>query len=145
MRVLIASSNPGKLRDFDAAASLHGVEVALIPDFSSFPEVVEDGDTFEANARKKAEHYSRMLPGQVVLADDSGLEVDVLNGAPGVRSARYAAPGPEHEGNSPDDENNAKLLREMKDVPDEKRTARFVCVIAAARDGKTLGSFPRRR
>lgn len=141
MRILIASSNPGKLRDFAAAASLHGVEVALIPDFSTFPEVIEDGDTFEANARKKAEHYSRCLPGQIVIADDSGLEVDGLNGAPGVRSARYAATGPEHEGNSPDEENNAKLLREMTNVPDEKRAARFVCLIAAACDGHTLAVF----
>jgi XTP/dITP diphosphohydrolase len=141
MRVLIASSNPGKLRDFAAAASLHGVEVALIPDFSMFPEVIEDGETFEANARKKAEYYSRMLPGEIIIADDSGLEVDALNGAPGVRSARYAALGSEHEGNSPDDDNNAKLQREMASVPDEKRTARFVCLIAAARNGKTLATF----
>jgi XTP/dITP diphosphohydrolase len=141
MRVLIASSNPGKLRDFAAAASLYRVEVALIPDFSRFPEVIEDGETFEANARKKAEHYSRLLPGEVIIADDSGLAVDALGGAPGVRSARYAAPGPEHEGNSPDDENNAKLLREMNAVPDERRAAQFVCVIAAARDGETLSTF----
>lgn len=141
MRVLIASSNPGKLRDFAAAASLHKVEVALIPHFSTYPEVVEDGDTFEANARKKAEHYSRMISGQLVIADDSGLEVDALGGAPGVHSARFAAEGTAHEGNSPDDENNAKLMREMAGVSDEKRTARFVCVIAAARDGELLASF----
>lgn len=141
MRVLIASSNPGKLRDFAAAASLHGVEVALIPNFSTFPEVIEDGVTFEANARKKAEHYSRCLPGQIVIADDSGLEVDALNGAPGVRSARYAATGPGQEGNSPDEENNAKLLRELADIPDKTRTARFVCLIAAACDGQTLAVF----
>jgi XTP/dITP diphosphohydrolase len=141
MLVLIASSNPGKLRDFASAASLHGVEVALIPDFSTFPEVIEDGETFEANARKKAEHYSRMLPGQLVIADDSGLEVDALSGAPGVRSARYAAAGSEDEGNTPDEHNNAKLIDAMRDVADEERTARFVCVIAAARDGETLGTF----
>ena len=141
MRVLIASSNPGKLRDFASVASLHGVEIALIPDFSSYPEVIEDGETFEANARKKAEYYSRVLPGQIIIADDSGLEVDALNGAPGVRSARYAASGPEASGNSSDAANNAKLLRETASVPDDQRTARFVCVIAAARDGETLATF----
>ena len=70
----------------------HGVEIASIPNFASLPAVVEDGLTFEANARKKAEEYSRSAPGEIVVADDSGLEVDALNGAPGVHSARYAAP-----------------------------------------------------
>jgi XTP/dITP diphosphohydrolase len=141
MRVMIASSNKGKLRDFGAVASLHGVEVDLIPNFASLPIAVEDGDTFEENARKKAEHYSRFVPGELVLADDSGLAVDALGGAPGVRSARYAAAGDEEFGNSDDDANNAKVLREMQDVPDAKRAARFVCVIAVARDGKTVATF----
>jgi XTP/dITP diphosphohydrolase len=141
MRVLIASSNKGKLRDFAAVASLHGVEVDLIPNFAMLPIAVEDGETFEENARKKAEHYSRYLTGELVLADDSGLAVDALNGAPGVRSARYASAGDEEDGNSDDDANNAKVLHEMKDVPDQKRTARFMCVIAVARDGKTVATF----
>ena len=138
-RVLIATSNPGKLRDFAGAASVHGVDVAAIPDFSFLPGVVEDGLTFEANARKKAEHYSRYAPGQVVIADDSGLEVDVLQGAPGVHSARYAAADPRvAEINTEEEANNARLLRELEGVPPPSRTARFVSVIAAARDGKTL-------
>jgi XTP/dITP diphosphohydrolase len=141
MRVLIASSNKGKLRDFVAVASLHGVEVDLIPNFASLPIAVEDGETFEENARKKAEHYSRYVPGELVLADDSGLAVDGLGGAPGVRSARYAAAGDEECGNSDDAANNAKVLREMNDVADANRTARFVCVIAVARDGKTVATF----
>lgn len=141
MRVLIASSNKGKLRDFGAVASLHGVDVELIPNFVSLPIAVEDGDTFEENARKKAEHYSRYVPGELVLADDSGLAVDALGGAPGVRSARYASAGDEEDGNSDDDANNSKVLLEMRDVPDAKRTARFVCVIAVARDGKTVATF----
>jgi XTP/dITP diphosphohydrolase len=141
MRVLIASSNKGKLRDFAAVASLHGVEVELIPSFSSLPLAIEDGVTFEENARKKAEHYSRYVPGQLVLADDSGLAVDALNGAPGVRSARYAASDGDEHSNSDDDANNAKVLSEMRDVPDAKRTARFVCVIAVARDRKTVAEF----
>ncbi len=137
--VLIASSNPGKLRDFAAVAARHGVEVKLLPEFKSLPECIEDGATFEENARKKAEHYSLHAPGEVVLADDSGIEIDALGGAPGVRSARYAAAS-EH-GNSDDDANNALVLERMKDVPDEERTGRFVCVIAIARDGKTIGTF----
>src|SRR5205814_4649079 len=90
-RVLIATSNPGKLRDFAGAAVPYGIKVSPLPNFSSLPPVVEDGATFEANARKKAEQYSLAVPGQVVIADDSGLEVDALGGAPGVHSARYAA------------------------------------------------------
>src|SRR3981081_501294 len=90
-RVLVATSNPGKLRDFAAAAEVHGIVIAPVPNFSSLLEVVEDGAIFEANARKKAEGYSLAAPGELVLADDSGLEVDALEGAPGVRSVRSAS------------------------------------------------------
>ncbi len=138
-RVLIATSNPGKLRDFAGAAGVHGVEVEALPGFASLPEVIEDGATFDENARKKAEHYSRYAPGAIVLADDSGLEVDALGGAPGVRSARYAATA-EHT-SSTDQENNALLLRNLRSVEEARRAARFVCVIAAARDGHTLATF----
>lgn len=146
-RILIATSNPGKLRDFAGAASAHGVQVAGIPGFVSLPPVVEDGDTFEANARKKAEEYSRHVLGEIVIADDSGLEVDALNGAPGVHSARYAAPDLQNkqphqaDANTDDEANNARVLRELRNVPPEKRTARFVCVLVAARNGKTLATF----
>jgi XTP/dITP diphosphohydrolase len=146
-KVLIATSNPGKLRDFAGAGLKHGVEIAGIPGFSSLPLVVENGLTFEANARKKAEEYSRQVPGEIVVADDSGLEVDALNGAPGVHSARYAAPDLQnkdpHEAlaNTDDEANNARLLRELRGVPDAQRTGRFVCVLAAAREGKTLATF----
>jgi len=141
-RILIASFNPGKIRDFAGAAASHGIEIASIPNFSSIPIAVEDGTTFEENARKKAEYYSRFAPGEVVLADDSGLAIDALNGAPGVHSARYAAYEPHKaEENTDDEANNARVIREIKHVPPEKRTGRFVCVIAAARDGKTLGVF----
>jgi XTP/dITP diphosphohydrolase len=163
--LLLATSNPGKLRDFAGAAAAHGISMAALPQFSSMPEVIEDGDTFETNARKKAEHYSRFAPGEIVLADDSGLEVDALNGAPGVLSARYAATTPggninglssrakrepslrgERESRDPcrtealsqDAANNARLLRELAEIPDDRRSARFVCVLAAARDGRTL-------
>jgi XTP/dITP diphosphohydrolase len=146
-RILIATSNAGKLRDFAGVARQHGVEIAGIPDFSSLPPVVEDGLTFEANARKKAEEYSRYIPGEIVVADDSGLELDALEGAPGVHSARYAAPDlqgqepHEADANTDDEANNARVLREMKRVPPAERTGRFVCVLAAARDGKTLATF----
>lgn len=146
-RVLIATSNSGKLRDFAGAAVQHGVEIAGIPGFSSLPAVVEDGLTFEANARKKAEEYSRHVPGGMVVADDSGLEIDALNGAPGVHSARYAAPDLQNkqphqaDANTDDRANNARVLRELHGVPPDERTARFVCVLAAARDGKTLATF----
>ena len=138
-RILIATSNAGKLRDFAAAASRCGVSVKGIPNFASLPEAIEDAPTFETNAQKKAEHYSGFAPGEFVLADDSGLEVDVLHGAPGIYSARYAA-GPGHA-NASDAENNAKLLRELESVEDEWRKARFVCAIAVARNGKTEATF----
>jgi XTP/dITP diphosphohydrolase len=141
-RILIATSNPGKLRDFTGAALRHGVEATSIPNFSSLPVVVEDGLTFEANARKKAEAYSRYVPGETVVADDSGLELDALNGVPGVHSARYAADKPEQaEANTDDEANNARVLRELRDVPPGQRTGRFVCVLAAGREGKTLATF----
>ncbi len=146
-RVLIATSNPGKLRDFAGAARAHGIEIAGIPNLASLPTVVEDGATFEQNARKKAEEYSRYVPGEIVVADDSGLEVDALNDEPGVHSARYAAPDlhgkqpHEADANTDDEANNARVLRELKNVPPEKRTGRFVCVLAAACEGKTLATF----
>ena len=141
-KILIATSNPGKLRDFDGAARRLGIEIVGIPDFSSLPGVIEDGATFEDTARKKAEQYSPYAPGQMVLADDSGLEVDALNGAPGVRSARYAADQPHRaQANTEDQRNNARVLRELKDTPAERRTGRFVCVLAAAREGRTLATF----
>lgn len=141
-RVLVATSNPGKIRDLQGAARHFGVEVQALPNFASLPLVIEDGATFEANARKKAESYSQYAAGELVIADDSGLEVDALGGAPGVHSARYAADQPHTaEANTDDDANNAKLIREIKRVPVARRSGRFVCWIAAARGGKTLAVF----
>jgi XTP/dITP diphosphohydrolase len=143
-RVLVATSNEGKIRDLVGAAAAHEVEIATLPNFAALPTVIEDGLTFEANASKKAEHYSSYSDGELVIADDSGLEVDALLGAPGVRSARYAADehNPDEEsGNSGDEANNARLLRELHGVPTEYRTGRFVCVIAVARNGHTLATF----
>ena len=149
--VLVATSNAGKLRDFAGAAAPYAITIANIPNFSSLPPVVEDGTTFEENARKKAESYSLAVPGELVLADDSGLEIDALGGAPGVYSARYAAGDVQNnvqnnalsatERNSDDEANNARVLRELKGIPEEKRTARFICVLTVGRDGQTLHTF----
>ena len=140
--ILIATSNSGKLRDFSGAAATHNVSVKGLPSFRSLPPVVEDGESFEENARKKAEQYSLAAPGEIVLADDSGLEIDALQGAPGVHSARYAADNPDEVGpNTDDDANNARVLRELQGIPVERRTARFVCVLVAARDGRSLATF----
>lgn len=140
--ILIATTNSGKLRDFAGIASPLGIDTASLPNFSSLAPVVEDGLTFEANARKKAGIYSSYAPGEIVLADDSGLEVDALDGAPGIHSARYAADDPHGaESNTDDEANNDRLLRELRDLPPENRTAHFVCVIAAARNGEILATF----
>jgi XTP/dITP diphosphohydrolase len=141
--ILIATSNPGKLRDFAGAAKLHKVAVAQLPGFQSLPAVEEDGATFAANAIKKAKFYSRYAPEELVLADDSGLEVFALGGKPGVRSARFDSekPHPADAALTVDAANNSRLLREMNEVPESQRAARFFCVIAAARDGRLLQTF----
>ena len=138
--IYIATFNQGKLRDFAAAAQIEGVRVEPVPGFASATEVEEDGETFSANARKKAEHYSLLSRGNLVLADDSGLEVAVIGGAPGVRSARYAAASSD-TGNSSDTANNQKLLAELTRINAHLPAARFVAVIAAALDGKTVAEF----
>jgi XTP/dITP diphosphohydrolase len=141
-QILIATSNAGKLKDFAGAARAYGIDVDGIPNFSSLPLVVEDGVTFEENAQKKAVQYSLSVPGELVVADDSGLEVDALKGAPGVHSARYAADQPHLADENTDDEaNNSRVLRELRKVAPEKRTGRFVCVLSVARDGNPLASF----
>jgi XTP/dITP diphosphohydrolase len=149
-KIYIATSNPGKLYDFTAAAAPFGVKIAAVPGIEKLSPASENAPTFEANACKKAEHYSRSIQGCYVLADDSGLKVDALDGAPGVLSARYAAASanepdepagaPPHS-NCSDADNNAKLLAEMRDIPDEQRGASFVCVLAVAREGRLVACF----
>jgi len=138
MTFYVATSNPGKLRDF-AAASTPGVTLAALPGIKQIPAPSEDEPTFEGNARLKAIYYSLHAPGEIVLADDSGLEVDSLHGAPGVRSARYAEdenfPAPPDTG--PDERNNLCLLRALNQIPGPHH-ARYRCVLAAARDGNIL-------
>ena len=121
MKVILASKNPHKLTELSAILSQHGVEIALESEYGLDIDVDETGTTFEENSLLKAEAVMK-ASGLPVLADDSGLMVDALDGAPGVYSARYG-----HK--SSDGERTAFLLENMKDVPDEKRTAKFVCVI----------------
>jgi XTP/dITP diphosphohydrolase len=159
----LASSNPGKLREFREAASARGIHVEPLPGIESLPACIEDGRTFEENARKKALHYSAYVSGPV-FADDSGICVDALGGAPGVFSARFAGP------DATDGENNQKLLEELRRVDEElrlaetfiegqasfrapqdgsgvapaakyqplRRTGHYVCVIALAQSGRVL-------
>ena len=135
----MASSNAGKLRDFGAAAAVFGVEIAVLPGLKEIPAPEEDGASFEANARLKAEAYSRARPGLLVVADDSGLDVDALDGAPGVRSARYAedAGFDVSDGEDADVRNNLYLLRQLRGHA-RPWAARYHCVLALARDGAVL-------
>jgi XTP/dITP diphosphohydrolase len=133
MNIVLATRNKKKIEEIrkimGEVISGEGINILTPDDFPLCAEVEEDGNTFEANAVKKALHISECT-GMISIADDSGLEVDALNGAPGVYSARYA-------GESADDQSNCmKLLREMKGVPPDGRRARFVCCIAIAAKGK---------
>jgi XTP/dITP diphosphohydrolase len=134
----IASTNAGKLRDFSVASELFDIAIEPLPGIADIPPAPEDEPTFEANARSKAEYYSRRAPELWIIADDSGLDVDALDGAPGVRSARFAAdagfvvPG---NPSSIDVANNAYLLQRLIHIESPERTARYRCVLAVARDG----------
>jgi XTP/dITP diphosphohydrolase len=131
LTVYLASTNSGKLREFRHAAEGRGIEVELLPGIENLPVCIEDGQTFEENACKKALYYSEWTDG-MVFADDSGLCVDALGSRPGIYSARYA-------GQEADDEaNNQKLLLELDGVPPSKRTAHYVCIIALAQRGQIL-------
>ncbi|MDQ1453222.1 MAG: XTP/dITP diphosphohydrolase [Acidobacteriaceae bacterium] len=134
-----ASSNAGKLRDFSVAAAVFGVKIAVLPGLAEIRAPAEEGATFAANARLKAEAYSRVRPGLLVLADDSGLEVDALGGAPGVRSARYAddAGFDLIDSEDADGRNNLYLLEQLREHS-QPWTARYRCALALARDSVTL-------
>jgi XTP/dITP diphosphohydrolase len=139
--MLIATRNRHKVGEIHAILG-GSFQFLTLNDFPDAPKVVEDAPTFVGNATKKAVELARWLAVAFpptrhssplfVLADDSGLEVDALDGAPGVHSARFAALDSAKSGNTPDADNNARLLRLLKDVPLEKRRARFHCVIALA-------------
>ena len=124
-RLVLASKNKGKLRELETMLAGSSWELCSVADFPELPPVVEDGQTFRENAVKKALTVAEILK-EWTLADDSGLEVDALGGAPGVYSARFAGePGDDRK-------NNEKLLRLLAGVPSEQRTARFRCVLALA-------------
>jgi len=138
IRLQCATGNPGKLREFRLAAGLARVEIELLPNFKEISPCVEDGQSFEENAVLKARHYGRHTSG-LLFADDSGLEVDALQGAPGVFSARFSLLHPPVAGPPlpPDEANNRLLLQKLRGV--ETRGARFVCAIALAEGGAIRG------
>ena len=144
MTIYAATSNAGKLREFAECASGEGVEVLALPGLSEMPEPREDATTFMGNAELKAVAYSRLAPGRMVFADDSGLEVETLGGQPGVRSARFADDmGWSGAGSTKDERNNACLLSMLRELPqmregESTRGARFVCALVLARDGAVL-------
>ena len=141
MTLYIATSNPGKLRDFAIAAG-DRIHIRPLPGLQDIPAPAEDEPTFTGNAIAKALAYSRHAPGLIVLADDSGLEVDALHGAPGVRSARYAEDlaFSDHLADTTDARNNLCLLQALAATPGTNHTARYHCVLAAARDGQLLST-----
>ncbi len=134
MKAVIATRNRGKLRELKELLADFGLDIQPLDHFPQVGEIVEDGDTFFENAMKKAKTVSEKT-GLMAIADDSGLEVDALKGAPGVYSARYAGE------DATDEQNYLKLLDEMKDVPEEKRGAQFRCVMVAYRpDGRWVSA-----
>ena len=142
LRLYIATTSQGKLRDFRTAAAASSLNIEPLPNLDEIPPPEENGATFTANATLKAVYYSRFAPGQLVLADDSGLEVDALSGAPGVRSSRFAADAglvdsPDANDNT-DVWNNMVLLQRLAAVPAARRTARYRCVLVAACDGQPV-------
>lgn len=133
-RLVLATRNAGKIRELKAFLAGMAWEICTCLDYPQCPIPVESGSSFEENARIKAETVSRHT-GEIALADDSGLEVDALSGAPGVYSARFAGE------KATDQENNTRLLALLKNVPLTDRTARFRCVIAVARPGGDTRTF----
>ena len=119
-RLIVASRNAKKRSEIEELLAPHHIEVLSVTDFPDVPEVIEDGETFAANAAKKATQTARFL-NRWVLGEDSGLMVDALNGAPGVYSARFSGEG------ATDEKNNAKLIAELAEVPEDRRGARYLC------------------
>ncbi|MHC5061384.1 MAG: RdgB/HAM1 family non-canonical purine NTP pyrophosphatase [Planctomycetota bacterium] len=135
--ILVATTNPGKMAELSAMLDLD-IDWLSLADFPDVPDVAEDGDTFEANARKKALTYAKTT-GCWTIADDSGLVVDALDGAPGVKSARFSGePARNKDRTLLDHENMAKVLGLLKGVPTERRSARFVCSLCLASAGQIL-------
>jgi XTP/dITP diphosphohydrolase len=131
MKIFLASSNPGKLREYRELAGDAALELDLLPNFRDIPVFEENAPTFSENSAGKALYYSK-FSSETVLADDSGLVVPALGGAPGVFSARYAGP------NATDADRVSKLLRELENAEGVERSARFVCVTSIAKQGRAL-------
>ncbi|MET4653706.1 XTP/dITP diphosphohydrolase [Exiguobacterium sp. PvP048] len=132
MKIIVATRNPGKVGEFQAMLGRLGYDVESLLDYDTAPETEETGSTFEENAELKSKEAAAYF-GHAVLSDDSGLEVDALDGAPGVYSARFAGE------NKSDAANNALLLEKLADTPADQRTARFVCALSLAKpSGETL-------
>lgn len=125
MKIVLATRNENKFREVKQFLEPHGIEVVSLNEFPDFPEIEETGETFKDNATKKATEAC-MFTGMTALADDSGLEVDSLNGLPGIYSARFAGE------NKSDEDNNNKLLELLEGLPENQRKARFKCVMAVA-------------
>lgn len=138
MELIVATRNQHKLKEIKTLLKGLPIKIFSLNYFKHVPEVIEDGATFKANAKKKAIQISRFLK-KLVVADDSGLEVDALAGKPGVFSARFSGKGATYKSN------NEKLLRLLKDMPLNKRNALFRCVIAIADKGKIIGVAEGRR
>ncbi|MBI2957015.1 MAG: non-canonical purine NTP pyrophosphatase [Acidobacteria bacterium] len=132
--VFLASSNRGKVRELVALAQAEGFTLEPVPGYERLPRFPESEPSFALNALEKALHYSRRAEGLVV-ADDSGIVLEALGGGPGAQSARYAGP------RSTDADNNRKLLEELRGLPEDKRAARYVCVLALAQRGHLLALF----
>ncbi|NQT75509.1 MAG: RdgB/HAM1 family non-canonical purine NTP pyrophosphatase [Candidatus Omnitrophica bacterium] len=132
MELVVATRNQDKLKEISALLRGLPLEVVSLDNFRNVPEVIENGRTLEANAKKKAVHVSRFL-GRFVVADDSGLEIEALGKEPGVHSARFSGKGATYASN------NKKVLKLLNAVPRAKRTAVFRCVIAVADRGKMVG------
>jgi len=133
-QLVIATKNPGKLRELKRYLKNVRADVVSLEHFASVPRIVENGSTFKANAAKKAVVISRFTGG-LAIGDDSGLAVKVLGGAPGIRSSRFAGP------KKKDKDNNKKLLHLLESVPVGRRHAKFICAIAIADNGKVIKSI----
>lgn len=134
MKIVFASRNEGKVKEIKNMLEGMDIELVSLNNYKNVPEIVEDGKSFLQNALKKAKTVSE-ITGEIVLADDSGLQVDVLGGEPGIHSARYAGD------QAKDEDNNNKLLAKLKDIPTEKRGAFFCCVLLIYKLDNTYYSF----
>ena len=149
MTIYVATTNKGKLRDFATAGALSDSTLTLepLPGLATISAPAEDEPTFEGNAILKARFYSNHAPGEIIIADDSGLEVDALHGRPGVRSARFAddynfhPTAPQENPLTTDQRNNLYLISLLNGVPLTERSARYHCVLAAARNGAVEGEI----